>query len=341
MSNQKYKKIDGITAKTNRSFTLAKVAERKIYLRFVYSCLKIVAVILFFSAVSLGSLSVGNTFSYFSDNETSVDNKFQAGIVSLLLSPFSDTASRLSINNFESEPDALDQPVDEISVGSKDFSVTVGKDNSTLDILYSAKGELDLENPSGCGVLNLSAWLDEYEYKGLVTDFNFGTSTFGHWLFSVSIPDENNLDPDFVCKGKIVFTTFLANVDSGLAETFSDVKEYPFEVKNWPAPPTSISIEEFSEVVQEVSPKEKTEPVESLGEASVETEQVDEVKNEPAPKEDLEENLAESPEETQSSEVPEESMENLENKQDNTQNEQVENNTSVVEVEEVVTDQTE
>jgi predicted ribosomally synthesized peptide with SipW-like signal peptide len=260
MSKKIDKRIDGIFSKSIKTLAcdrLGQVAERKDDFRFVYSYLKIlgVSILLLFIISSLGS--VGSTFSYFNDSESSLSNKLQAGIINFGLSSTNDIAGKvlarsLSVSTTSPEEDSQD----EVNIGTESFEIILDKNQTNLPMEYLVSGKIDEGSEVACGDINISSWFEGQNTEGTLKDFSFATTTLGRWLFLLSIPEGNtSISPDALCKGKIIFTARLANVTDDLKNTFRDVKEYSFTIQNWP----NIIIQNTEELKEEEDSTEEEE----------------------------------------------------------------------------------
>ncbi len=196
------------------------------------SAAKISGVVLMCASVIGVYSQIGNTVSYFSDSESSIGNRLQAGVALLSISSADDqqgVAAKLFAARAESDAEAT-------STGeqSESFIVTISPGDESLPLVYTANGELDASDPSGCDVVELDATFGSYTYSGHILDFSAPTtSTMGDWAFNVSIPDETpGLAPDDLCSGSVVFKAKLSGVSDSLSNTFTDAKRYAFNLRN-------------------------------------------------------------------------------------------------------------
>ncbi len=286
-----------------------------------YSGLKMVGVSLFAVILLTGLSSVGSTISYFNDTEISTNNRLQAGIVGFNISFGNSTFSRLSANSLASTLDEVEEPKQE--EGIKRFNVTVGIDEGSLPLVYTASGELDSSNPPGCEVMILSSGFGSNHSYGFVKDFiSPKLKEVGEWTFTASLPSSTDIPSGAICRGEIVFKVELSGVESDLSKTFTDEKRYSFEVQNWTAKveettkeeiisvpeEDSVTVETSTETVSE-EPKEIEETKESevVVEEEVTPEDTAPEVTETVPEEVVEETVVEEtiPEPALSSETPE------------------------------------
>ena len=200
----------------------------------IYSGLKMIGVAVLIFALFAGLSSVGGTVSYFSDIETSIGNKLQAGILGFANSLKDTSENNLLLASAQSVNVLNSDTVENIS--NKQFSVNVEESDGSLPATYTVSGLLDPGNPVGCDKLNITASLGDYNYyDGLFTLFtSTQISEMGEWQFLVSLPvDNTELEPNAICKGEVIFSAGLADVAEELIHTYTDEKRYPFELKNW------------------------------------------------------------------------------------------------------------
>ncbi len=193
----------------------------------IYSGLKMIGVVVLIFALFAGLSSIGGTVSYFSDTETSIGNKLQAGSLGFNNSTTTTPGIAQSLNAIDSNT------VENIS--NKQFSVNIEESEGSLPAVYTVSGLLDPGNPVGCDKLNITASLGDYNYDGPFTLFtSTQISEMGEWQFLVSLPVVNaELEPNAICKGEIIFNAGLADVAEELIHTYTDEKRYPFELENW------------------------------------------------------------------------------------------------------------
>ncbi len=219
-------RFDGVRARYVRRLKIRP--ERRLF----RSAAKIAGV-LFMCASVIGVYSqIGSTVSYFSDAESSIGNRLQAGVALLSISSTDDeqgVAAKLFAARAESAEDATSTDTQ-----SESFIVTISPGDESLPLVYAANGELDPSDPKGCDAVTVDATFGEYSYSGRVLDFaGPTTTTMGDWAFNVAIPDgAPGLEPDALCSGAIAFKAKLSGVSASLANTFTDAKRYAFSLRN-------------------------------------------------------------------------------------------------------------
>ena len=243
--------VDGITRrevlpKTIRQLNVASVEVSLAPTHFftrrsLLSGIKMMCVATLTVMVFIGLSSVGSTVSYFSDLESSIGNRLQAGILGFRISSFEESAGRFAaLEDTSSSTDGLVQGyatgISEENTGSKKFNITIDPDDSSLPIIYTVSSVLDAGNPEGCEEMEISAIFGDYvTYSGSLDDFvTPPLSQMGEWRFEVELPEGiDELGAGAECRGEIVFRAGLDEVSDDLTHTFSDEKKYFFVIKNW------------------------------------------------------------------------------------------------------------
>ncbi len=193
---------------------------------FVYSSAKIFSILVLCISVISGFSQVGSTISYFSDTETSIGNRMQAGILNFRLSATNDTVGKQAFATFSTTANTPRY------TGGEDFVVSVTPGDTSLPLLYSVDGELDKDVSRICGDLDFETTFGTYVYDGLFKNFAAeATSTMGDWLFSMYPPENGTgTTSPISCSGDIVFHAYLD--DSGADEDhgYTDEQRYHFSL---------------------------------------------------------------------------------------------------------------
>ncbi len=237
-----------------------------------FSGMKIVGVSVLAIAILSGVSSVGSTVSYFDSKALAKDKPQLAGLL------------RVSLTK---QPISTSTPND---VGFRTFGLNVKASDSTSEILYTAKGELDPLNPAGCELMAIDAVHGDYHFNGFMDELIASTTSSssdiaGEWQFMIGLPTfKTSLPPNAACKGSIVFSARLAGTLEELSYSLSDDKKYTFDIYNWDTvfPETEASQSISHEVVTEtpvptpvtetvVVPPAATTTDESLGTTTPET----------------------------------------------------------------------
>ncbi len=216
-----------------------------------------------------GISSIGGTKAYFNDVEVSIGNLLKAGLVSLVISTDNDTLGRaafvqtLDASSSNETNNGETPPKEEYAIGSDLFSIDINKGDQSFPLQYTITPKLDDDAPNGCKEMTLEAWIGDFHWSGLLTDFNLpATTTLGHLQFLLTIPVPNTLAPNAECGGALIFKAGIAGAPDPLKHVFSDTKEYRFEILN---SETTPSEEETTEADQESG--NPTEPSASSNEA--------------------------------------------------------------------------
>ncbi len=158
--------------------------------------------------------TVGDTVAYFNDQEVSVENKLQAASLFISLSAGDDYAADYEFGHF----------------GDEEYYLNVDL-GGTLPSTYVVSGVLDPTNPAGCDQLLIDATFTDFTYSGPFTSFtSTPTTQMGEWEFELSLPTTGGPAAYSECKGEIVFTANVADVDESLKNTYSDTAIYTFEI---------------------------------------------------------------------------------------------------------------
>lgn len=198
-----------------------------------------------------GIASIGGTKAYFNDMEASIGNLLKAGLVSLRLSSNEDVAGRPALMR-TSDASLADSstipPAEEPAIGSDLFSIDLDKGDQSFPLIYTITPKFDDDAPNGCKAMTLEAWINDFHWSGLLTDFALpATTTLGHLQFLLTIPVPNTLAPHAKCAGALVFSAGIAGVPDPISHSFSDTKQYRFEIMNSEATPPSSEEGESSQ----------------------------------------------------------------------------------------------
>ncbi len=221
-----------------------------------------------------GLSSIGGTLSYFNDSETSTANLLRAGILDVEISPIltDNSVARLSVPD---ETASTTEEVKDKPTSSQLFRISLtDSDKENVPFLYTVFGEFNKDNPAGCEAVELSVFMNEYHYDGLLSSFALpATSAAGTGQFIVSAPTGDSiLASGAICAGNLIFRAYPENTEDPLNSPFSDEERYPFTVQNYIEP---VSIPAAQEIVAESVvievPKETAEEIITNPETESET----------------------------------------------------------------------
>ena len=170
---------------------------------------KIIVLIVMISLSWVGSLAIKQTFAYFSDIETSLENTFSAGTLDFSLEEISNSES-------DDEDDEIGKTIQIKNRGSISFQYTVQTEKISGDNAF-------------CEALQLTASLDnEIKYTNSLLGFTSATTTFSNttddWIFTVTL---NNNDPNLqgkICTFDFVFDGWQKNTDHNTSGFFDTEK---------------------------------------------------------------------------------------------------------------------
>ena len=160
---------------------------------------KIIVLIVMISLSWAGSLAIKQTFAYFSDIETSLENTFSAGTLDFSLEEISNSES-------DDEDDEIEKTIQIKNRGSISFQYTVRTEKILGDDAFCQALQLKVE-------AHLEENKDnEYEYKhrynGNLLDFRSPIKTLDNidtWYFEVFLSNENSDFQNKACNFKFVF----------------------------------------------------------------------------------------------------------------------------------------
>ncbi len=188
------------------------------------SLFKILIILILISLNWTGILAIGETFAFFSDTETSLENSFSAGTLDF----------SLTSNGWQPPEKAVDlQPGNSVT-----STISVIKEGS-LDFIYNASTTIDEENSNinFCNALSLKVELDStILYNGTLSGLNFSSPVLisnnqDDLLFTLTL--SNSYTPPeegAVCQFKFIFRGWQDGLSFG--QGFYDEEEIENTIEN-------------------------------------------------------------------------------------------------------------